>query len=91
MGFYIKKDMVLPAPTKVAIYSEVVRLEKLFAQQFPYSIDVFTIIYNRCKRCEEWLWLFGDHNTSQDVRYMCDVFQQNVQNAQNGRRYEAKE
>ena len=62
--------MVLPAPTKVAIYSEVVRLEKLFAQQFPYSIDVFTIIYNRCKRCETLLWYYGDQNTACTIRYI---------------------
>ena len=85
MGFYIKKDNILPAPTTLGIYTEALKLEKLFTQQFPYKQQVFDVIYKRTKTCEEWLWRMGDQNTSCAIRHQLEMFQKNVQY---GRRYE---
>lgn len=80
MYFYIKKGNVQPIPSTLGLYTEVVRLEKLFIQQTPYPNSVFDVIYKRAKTCEEWLWVFGDQDTSSTIRHKLEIFQRDVQN-----------
>lgn len=85
MKFYINRGNVLPLPNPTALYTEAVRLEKLFAQQWPYPGGIFTVIYNRAKRCEALLWYYGDQDTSCAIRHKLETFQKNVQH---GERFE---
>lgn len=52
MYFGIKKDNVQPIPSVLGLYTEAVRLDKLFAQQSTYPNSIFDVIYKIAKTCE---------------------------------------
>ena len=79
MTFRIKNDNILPLPSKMAIFSEVSRLEKLLYASEPYPSKQYEIIKNRIKNCLMLLWGYREHRIYEILRYKDEVFQREVQ------------